>query len=450
MKLNFSLISQTVVFSVAFCLILMARPAHAFMSPNVSFLERAQTSDLILAGTIQNIAQGRAQFAIERNFKGDVAASVVEVAPVEVTSMASRIFREGETVVLFLKRAAPLTIMDDGWASLTYTPQTKMQTFEAIETLLKLPPIAAKESLARAMFGLATSENPILKSEARRVISNLPFDRDNSASFEKELTELLRNPDADVKQTALRGLRFQRSQLALPLIVAIARGDHETLIDDASLALATYETPATDAILVDLTRHPNPEIRIRAMIDVGNSNDRTPAAKAALVARLDDADERVRALAPSRFIGWLREGKASEVVPRIIEMLDDPSAQVQLDAARTLGESADTRAVAPLFAVLKRPDLPNDLERATVSSLEQIYSRLDTATRPPVTDELGLIAAFLRHHSDFSASSAVDLLVSIGSPAALEITRETARNHPDSYLREHAQRALDQAAKASN
>ena len=450
MKFKFP-IFRILVFSWALCLMLSVRPARAFMPPNVSFVERAQTSDVIVAGTIGVIDDGRAQFTVERAFKGDVAASVVEVAPVEIGGMYTRIFRPGETVVLFLKRAAPLIIMDEGWASLTYTPQTKTRTFEAIETLLKLPPLADKKAVARAMFGLATSDNPILKSEASAVISNLPpSERDKPALYEAELVELLRNPAADVRQMALRGLRFRRSQLALPLILEIARGDDEKLIDDASLALAAYEAPAADEVLIALTSHPNPNIRMRAMIDLGNGNNRSPAAKAALVARLSDADDRVRALASTRFVGWLRDGKAPEVVPRIIEMLDDPSAQVQLDAARALGESADARAIAPLFVTLKRPALAEELERIAIGSLDQIYSRLDAATRPPIADDdLNLIAAFLGRHSNFSATDAVGLLAYSGTPQALAILRETARNHPDPYLRETAQKLIERSEKTT-
>ncbi len=453
MKLH-SLSSQaTIVCWLAFCLlpILNVRPARASRRPNVSFLERTQTSDLIVAGTLGVIGEGRAQFAVERAFKGDVATAIVEVAPVENVSRGSRIFRPGETVVLFLKRAQPLTILENGWAALTYTPQTKTQTFEAVQTLLKLPPRADKEAVARAMFGLATSDNPILKSEARRVISNLPFDRDQPALYEQESVELLRNPAADVRQMALRGLQFRQSQLALPLIIEIARGDDEKLIEDASMALAAYQTPATDEVLIALTNYPNPEIRLRAIVDLGNGNNRSPAAKAALVARLSDANDRVRALAPTRLVGFLRDGKAPEVVPLIIEMLDDPSVEVQADAVRALGESADARAVAPLFAVLKRPTNSEQINTFAIGSLRQIYSRLDAATRPPVTsDELNLIAAFLGRHSDFSGTSAVALLGDIGSPPALAILRETARNHPDPYLRETTQKLVERSEKMPN
>lgn len=446
MKSQSRFLSQVaVVFSMTFCLML-ARPASAFMPPNVSYLERTQTSDLILAGTIQKIGDGRAQFAVERAFKGDVAASVVEVSPIEIRTMASRVFREGETVVLFLKRAAPLTIIDGGWASLTYTPPTKAATFEAIERLLELPPISDREAVAQTMFELVTSDNPLLKSEARSIISNLPYDRDDPLRYEEKLVELLGNPDADVRQTALYALQFRQSKSALPLILTIARGDNQRLVETASLALAQYDTPETVATLIALSQSPNIEIKLRAMVDLDDS--RRPEAKAALVARLDDANDRVRALAPGRFVDWLRRGQAAEIVPRIIEMLDDPSAEVQVAAARALGESADARAVAPLFAALKRPDLSEELERIAVGSLNQIYSHLDAATRPPVTDDLGLIAAIITRNRGFGPTSAVGLLAYTGSPQALEILRETARDHPDQYLRESAQRLLEQAAKA--
>ncbi len=78
-----------------------------------------------------------------------------------------------------------------------------------------------------------------------------------------------------------------------------------------------------------------------------------PEAKAALVALMDDPHEDVRAMSPRGLVFLLRQGKADDAVPRLVQMLADPSEKVRARAAEELGEVRDATVVPPLLRLLE-------------------------------------------------------------------------------------------------
>ena len=417
-----------------------------------------QQSDLILVGTLRDIRDGRAQLEVEQTLKGDAVAPLVSVAPVtdSPVSMEQRIFRmgqriskNGESVLLFLTRdptdPALYNIMVSGWSAVQLAPDNRVERIEAVEYLLALPALAEKDAIARAMLKVADSDNAFLRTVAAQTVRDLPRDRDNTLLYEPELLALLRSPRRNVRQTALNGLEHLASPRALPLLIEIARGDDENLAASASLALGKYDTTESVATLIELSHHRNSRLRQRAIVDLGNINSERPEIKAALIVALDDADPTVRALAPTRFIGLLREKRADDVVPKIIEMLNDPVAEVQINAAVALRESAGVAAVAPLFEVLRRPKLDANLESMVVSSLARIYFLSEAPARPPIDDDIERIVAFIERNRDYAASGGLSLLAASATPQTLAALRQIAANHPDKHAREYAQELVDTA-----
>lgn len=429
-------------FQIALLLILTLwiRPVLAFVPPNVSTLEMAQDSDIVLVGTMRNLRGVNAQFVVEQVLKGAGIAPVVEVTPVasDLPTMGARRFQEGETLVLFLKRGAVLTIMVNGWGALTFTPETKTATVEAVKHLLQLPPRSDKDAMARAMLSLAVSDNFLLRGEAHRYIGSHLNHNDARQKYQKELVELLKHPAADVRGAALQGLRFVQAAEALPLIIEISRGTDMHLADSASMALAPYETPESVAALIALTRHANPDLRVRALIDLDDSP--RPEAKVALVALLDDPDPKVRALAPRGLVMWLRRGEAKEVLPKIVKMLDDPVDEVRVRAAQELGESRDADVIPALLDVLRRPNLSEGLEGRTVQSLSMIYSHL--TINKQIEDNLPLLIAALDRGRWIAGLNALSILSRNKTPEAIAALRRAAAGHPNADIRKFALDAL--------
>ncbi|HEY0072795.1 MAG TPA: HEAT repeat domain-containing protein [Abditibacteriaceae bacterium] len=435
-------------FQLLWFLLLLVNPALAFMPPNVSTLELAQDSDVVLVGTMRSIKDGQAEFAVEQVLKGVKVAPVIKVAPInkEIT-MGTRLFREGETLVLFLKGGDILKPMLDGWGSLTFNPETKNETIEGVNQLLLLPPRSEKDAIAQAMLAWAISDNFLLRREAHRYISQQLYNRDNGLKYQKQLVELLKNPSADVRAAALSSsLQFMASPEALPLIIEMTRGTDLRLVQSASMALAHYHTPESVAALIALTRHLNPDLRMRALIDLDDSG--SLEAKAALVALLDDPNPKVRALAPRGLVMWLRRGEAKDVLPKLITMLKDPVDEVRARAAQEIGESRDVSTIPALLEVLRRPNLSETLEARVTGALYLMISNL----RPDQVTELKelkeaqqLFIVSLERSRRLPSLHVANILGRLGKNKTLEATaalRHAEEKHPHADVRGAARHAL--------
>lgn len=108
----------------------------------------------------------------------------------------------------------------------------------------------------------------------------------------------------------------------------------------------------------------------------------------------------------------------SQMVPRIVELLDEPSAATRLAAADTLGEIGHSSAIPALFRCLTSGERNLQLWAALslgkigVESIPALVSALSSAAKEEVL-------IFL------------DALVMLNTPRVIDAVADTAKNHPD-------------------
>src|SRR5207244_11667343 len=135
------------------------------------------------------------------------------------------------------------------------------------------------------------------------------------------LSALLKDKDANVRLDALQLLR------------------------DMTAADAKTAT----AVLLEALHDPQPPIRVRAALMVGQMGDQAKDAMAALVHLLADAEQSVRTQAAS-VLNQLKNPKAvAAAVPALVEMLQDKEAFYRIQSAKMLRQmhQPEAKTVVP-------------------------------------------------------------------------------------------------------
>jgi HEAT repeat protein len=203
-----------------------------------------------------------------------------------------------------------------------------------------------------------------------------------------------------VRRTAVEALAGRRDPALVGALVSALRDGHRNFsVLSSALQLLTVTGVDVTAALVDLLRHRDADLRIQAALALGMQA--RPEAAAALLEALDDPDANVRfhaiealgKVAPSAAVEPLAVIAESgdfflafpaldalarisdpAVAPRIVPLLRD--ALVSGQAAEALGQIGDEDAVAPLLAVLDRPDASASSIVDALAAIHRRYSEM--------------------------------------------------------------------------
>jgi HEAT repeat protein len=438
---------------VAMLLFLLPTPTHA-LGRMYSLLELAQQSDLVFAGTVERVDEKTATVRIEKILAGSHEGERVVVTPITASTDVGPYvnIKAGEAVLMFTKTGAPgdpITVVGGGQGNRPLDPATREADITAAARVLEIAALKEEDAINRAMLAEATSANLRLRLVACGYVSGKISDSKLRNDYAKELVTLLDNLDPLVHRAALDALRFVDAPSAIPRIIALTRSTDAGVVNSASLTLGRYRTPECTAALIALTENPQADIRARAVLDLGNNRHDLilpELVRSALVARLEDQDPKVRAVALTALVYSLRDGQADELIPRIAALLQDPTEDVAASAARALGETRNPAAIGPLLEVLQRPALPRNLQYFTLQALDSHYSKDKPDAQPIVDKQMELVITALKNDTATAgfgpAFQAVGILDLCRLPQARAALEWAAAAHPNSEVRDYAQRSL--------
>lgn len=187
----------------------------------------------------------------------------------------------------------------------------------------------------------------------------------------------LASPDWKKRKQAVEALANSGSQeLAQHLIEMIRQNHRDPNALNASLSLlAELNTPVT-GMLVDLLTDPDPEVRMYAVLALGETRD--PACIPALIQCLDDPDQNVRFNA----VEALGKLHAREAVERLIAILQEKDFFLAFAAAQALAEIGDPRPVPALIPLLGN----QALKPAVVNALGRLGNAVEIN---PIVESIG-------------------------------------------------------------
>lgn len=419
------------------------RNSYARMTQR-GLLDIAREGESVVVGTIITSTKDSAQMKIEVVVRGPISTPQISVSNDLVGNHRPRLnLKAGDNAVLFLKSAGPnsrFVVVAKGRGKIPLGDD-KTKTLAAVQEILRIALLKDEDSTNRAMLAAVISPNQLLRSEARRYISNDLAQSSLILNYQREFIRLLEHRDDFVRLAALEGLRMARAPDSIPVLIRMTRESNREIVESASKALAPYDTAQTLKPLIALTRHPDSMVRIRAAIDLGN-NSRKPEAKTALIVLLNDKDDQVRATAPTQLIRWIKNGEADELIPKLMGMLDDPSEAVQSSVVTALAARQRASEVEPLLNILRRREITAQLEGYTIAGLHSLYLYGGPQAQRRIEANLGLVAASFKRGRAPAAASSVPLLKIVKDPGARAALRWAEKKHPNEYVRNAAKGAL--------
>ncbi|MGD8860524.1 MAG: HEAT repeat domain-containing protein [Myxococcales bacterium] len=192
-------------------------------------------------------------------------------------------------------------------------------------------------------------------------------------------TQLMSQESAEDVEAGIQSLGLLGTKEAVtPLIVRVRAGLPEQLLETAIVTLMALGQPDAGPVLIELTRHRRPGIRMRA-IEALVALD-PPGAEGALSTALSDGDADVRAAAAS----GLGEIGSPESIERLFLALDKGN----LEASGAIGKLIDAKEAGRLLEylgkvpfrslshalgeVLQRKDVGESVKLRIVARLEEV------------------------------------------------------------------------------
>jgi len=436
-----------IVTALLWFLAVLVKPAHADMR-YFCLYELAEQSDLVFTGKVTALTDDAASIAVSEVLSGKLETNEVSVTPIKLRHCVglSINFSIDEEVLIFGKKGYKqhVTVAADGHGKRALYPNTQQTEIAAAKRLLVISELN-EHAKNKAMLAEVKSNNERLRFEAHHYIISRISQSERRDVYKDDLVSLIQDTDPEIQRTGLQGVQFIQDPNLIPLLAERTHSENVHIVKVASMALAQHDTPESAGALIALTKHDNPEIRIRAAIDLGNGSTH-PEAKEALRVLLDDKDPKVRAMAPRRFVRWFRRGQADEVLPKLVEMLNDEEPKVCAEAAHVLGECRNSELVPPLLKTLKNHPQDKDIQWMTLNALYCHYSKGDNKAQELINDEINLITIILTgmgpdtdYRSSFNAVGILDLS---SKEVAKESLKWAAKNHPNKEIRAYAQRCL--------
>ncbi len=407
-----------------------------------------EQSNVVFAGQVSEVGKNTATIKIKQVLSGKLDSNVIIVTPVTIEyDFGSPVnFKNGEQVLIYGNKNdnGQVVVAASGHGKITLEKNSEATEIDAAKRILEIVSLKDENEKNLAMIVEAKSANKRLQSEARSYVSIKIADSKQRNNYKNELIDLINDPNSEIQQIGLQGIRFIKADETIARVIELTESKDLNVVSAASMALAKYDTPDTVSTLIALTKHKEPRIRSRSAIDLDNSKH--PEAKEALKLLLYDEDVSVRESSPRRFISWLRRNEADDVLPRLEEMLDDPSAEVRASAAQTLGESRNPVVVKNLIEALKKYLQDASMKRWILQSLYQHSSRNEAGAREQIDEVIDLVIDALKNGSksdSFGPSfEAVGILALSNKPEAKEALRWAAESHPNITVKSYAERSI--------
>lgn len=421
-------------------------PVHAKMR-FFTMLELAEESDVVFVGKVTAVAKDTASVTIDEVLYGKLDEESVSVSPIHIQHCTGQSvnFTVGEQALVFGKKADDrrIIIAANGQGKITLSPEKQKADLLAAKHLVTIAPLEERLKNA-AMLTLARNQNERLRSESHHYIVYKISHSKIRDQHKDDLVSLIRDADPEIQRVGLQGIQFVQAQDAIPRIVELTRCENVDVVSAASMALGRYDTQESVAALIALTKHENPQIRIRACIDIDRS--RRSEAKEALKQLLHDKDPKVRAMGPRGLVYWLRRNEANDVLPRLVELLNDSNSEVRASAADKLGECRNSELVPPLVLALKQEPQDENMKRSILNALYCHYSKGDEKAKGAIDKDIQLIVAALISggpNDAFGPSfQAVGILNLSPKAEAKDALKWAAQSHPNKEIRAYAERCL--------
>ena len=417
--------------------------------PSYCLYEFAERSDVVFTGTVTAVSDKQAKVTVTEVLFGEMTEEKVSVSPTKVRScvMEHMNFAVDESVLIFGTRESKgrITVVEAGYGKRTLDVEDPQATLATVRRILVIN-VMDEDARHKAMLTEATNKDDLMRRESHRYIISRIGHSEQRSQYKDELITLIKNPDPQIKRTGIQAVECIQDNDLVPLLAECSQDDDMQVIEAASMALKNHDTPESAAALIALTQHKNTKIRIRAAIDLGNGITQ-PEAIEALTVLLDDPDTEVRAMAPRRFVRWFRRGQAGEVIPKLVQMLDDENWQVRSEAAHALGEYRTPETVGPLLDTLKKSS-PQDgnVQWMTLNALYCHCSKGGSRERAMVDEQIDLVAGILLKstpNTDYRTSfNAVGILSFSSTEQAKNALQWAAKHHDKKDIRNYAKRCL--------
>jgi HEAT repeat protein len=222
----------------------------------------------------------------------------------------------------------------------------------------------------------------------------------DDASFDTTpLLDALSDDSWQVRRAAVKGVSRRAAPEAITALLSSVVANHHnpSLLNSALQVLASSDVD-TISPLLDLLKHPEPDLRMQAALALGEQGD--ARAVDALIEAMNDQDtnvqyhaiealgklksadvvDRLAELAETKhfFLGFaaldalVQIGDPS-IVPRIVPLVEDPLLGDQ--TINLLGQLGDESVVAPLTALLNKPNESTNLIAHALASLSDRYEK---------------------------------------------------------------------------
>ena len=287
-------------------------------------------------------------------------------------------------------------------------PVTPAKHFDQMQQRVTIAPLRVEnESIAGL---IVTVEDVTARLERERELASRLSEGDEStrldaaetisddAAFDTTaLLDALSDNSWRVRRAAVKGVSQRAAPEAITALLnsVVANHHNPSLLNSALQVLASSDVD-TISPLLDLLKHPEPDLRMQAALALGEQHD--ARAVDALIEAMNDQDTNVRYHAiealgklKSRdvvdklaevaetkhfFLGFaaldaLAQIGDPRIVPRIVPLLDDPLLREQ--TIMLLGQLGDETVVAPLTAVLNTPNESTYLIARALATLSDRY-----------------------------------------------------------------------------
>lgn len=413
----------------------------------LGLFDLAEKSDVTLVGKVTTVGPDTATLEVTEVLAGEWKAKTATLSPITMATCTGAIvnFKVGEEALVLGRKAEGdrLNLDVSGGGKRTMIEENRSDTMALVRTILGMLKLPATEQKF-AMLEAARSKNFGLRVEASCFISTRISSAEDQQKYAPQLIALLNDSVPEVQRIGLQALRFAKVPEAQARIIELTLSTDINVVSDASICLSPINTPESIAARIALASHANPDIRVRACIDLDNC--RTLEAKAVLTKLLYDKDAKVRAMAPRGFVYWLRDDNADDVIPRLLEMLADENAEVRSSTADKLGECIRPELIAPLIATVKRPGQDDATMRAAFQALSCQYSKGKSASRELVEAELQIVIDAVKNgkanDSYGPAFQCLGILDLCTKPEAKEALLWASKFHPNAEIRDYAERSL--------
>lgn len=212
------------------------------------------------------------------------------------------------------------------------------------------------------------------KIESRLIaISILSEQKDSPREYAQQFAGLLEEKDPTLKAAAAKGLDKLGvcPASAIPELLKMLDDDRTRIPAIRALAKTTSANEIAVAPLIELLKHPTPEVRWQASRTLGKMGEVSKPAVPGLIVQMRDPEWEVREHA-AEACGGIGPDAAS-AVPDLIRLMGDENHKVRRDAVRALG-NVGPEAVAGLEAAKKlttdSSDIVKEAATKTVMILE--------------------------------------------------------------------------------